>query len=60
MISDNLKAGGRQNCVLARHPWLALSPMIHVLLWQALFGEGAAPDASYHQAHVDLLCELLA
>ncbi len=60
VISDNLKAGGRQNCVLARHTWLALSPMIHVLLWQTLFGEGSAPDAHYRQAHVDLLCELLA
>lgn len=60
VISDNLKAGGRQNCVLARHPWLTLSPMIHVLLWQALFGEGSAPDVHYRQAHVDLLCELLA
>lgn len=60
VISDNLTAGGRQGCVLARHPWLALSPMVHVLLWRAVLGEESAPDAHYRQAHVDLLCELLA
>ena len=60
VISENLKASGRQDSVLARHPWLALSPMVHVLLWHAVFGEGSDPDPDLHQAHVDMLCELLA
>jgi len=60
VISENLKASGRQDSVLARHPWLALSPMVHVLLWHAVFGEGSDPDPDFHQAHVDMLCELLA
>lgn len=60
VISENLKAGGRQDSVLARHPWLALSPMVHVLLWHAVFGEGSDPDPLFRQAHVDMLCELLA
>ena len=60
VISENLKASGRQDSVLARHPWLALSPMVHVLLWHAVFGEGSDPDPDCHQAHVDMLCELLA
>ena len=60
VISENLKASGRQDSVLARHPWLALSPMVHVLLWHAVFGEGSDPDPDFYQAHVDMLCELLA
>ena len=60
VISENLKASGRQDSVLARHPWLALSPMVHVLLWHAVFGEGSDPDPDFHKAHVDMLCELLA
>ena len=60
VISENLKASGRKDSVLARHPWLALSPMVHVLLWHAVFGEGSDPDPDFHQAHVDMLCELLA
>ena len=60
VISENLKASGRQDSVLARHPWLALSPMVHVLLWHAVFGDGSDPDPDLHQAHVDMLCELLA
>ena len=60
VISENLKASGRQDSVLARHPWLALSPMVHVLLWHAVFGEGSDPDPLFRQAHVDMLCELLA
>lgn len=60
VISENLKASGRQDSVLARHPWLALSPMVHVLLWHAVFGEGSDPDPDFYQAHVDMLCELFA
>ncbi len=60
VISENLKASGRQDSVLARHPWLVLSPIVHVLLWHTVFGEGAEPDPHYRQAHIDMLCELLA
>lgn len=47
------------DCLLLRHPWLALSPVMHVLLWQALFGAGSAPDPDFRVAHVELLCQLL-
>lgn len=51
------RAGG--DSLLLRHPWLALSPVMHVLLWKALFGADSAPDATYREAHVELLCQLL-
>ncbi len=60
VIERNLQASGRQDTVLARHPWLVLSPVVHVLLWHAVFGEGGEPDPHYRQAHIDMLCELLA
>ena len=57
VISENPKASGGKDNVLARHPWLATtSPMVHVLLWHAVFGEAAIPDPDFHQAHVDMLC----
>lgn len=59
LIGGRLGASGRQDSVLVRHPWLALSPVIHVLLWQAVFGEGGHPDPDYRRAHVDMLGELL-
>ena len=59
MLQENLGPLVRQHGVLARHPWLALSPVMHVLLWRTLFGDNTAPDIDYRQAHVDLLCELL-
>lgn len=59
LIGGRLSASGHHDSVLARHPWLTLSPVIHVLLWQAVFGEGGHPDPAYRQAHVDMLCELL-
>ena len=60
VIHHNLEASGRKDTVLARHPWLVLSPIVHVLLWHTVFGEGAEPDPHYRQAHIDMLCELLA
>jgi AcrR family transcriptional regulator len=45
--------------LLLRHPWLALSPVMHVLVWQTLFGLGSAPDPGFRAAHVELLCQLL-
>lgn len=60
VIQKNLEASDRKDTVLARHPWLALSPIVHVLLWHAVFGEGGEPDPHYRQAHIDMLCELLA
>lgn len=58
-IHDDLAASISPDSVLARHPWLALSPVMHTVLWQALFGEGTAPDDDARQAHIDLLCALL-
>ena len=60
VIHHNLEASGRKDTVLARHPWLVLSPIVHVLLWHTVFGEGAESDPHYRQAHIDMLCELLA
>ncbi|MFA7436934.1 TetR/AcrR family transcriptional regulator [Castellaniella sp.] len=60
LIAKNLASGPLRGSVLARHPWLALSPAIHVLLWRVLFGPDSAPDPDFRQAHIDLLCELLA
>ena len=39
---------------------VVLTPIVHVLLWHTVFGEGAEPDPHYRQAHIDMLCELLA
>ena len=59
LIGDALRACGKQDSVLARHPWLAISPVIHVMLWQAILGEGNSPDPDYREAHVAMLMELL-
>lgn len=59
LIAANLASGALKDSVLARHPWLALSPVIHVLLWRALFGPDGAPDPDFRRAHIDMLCELL-
>lgn len=59
LIRSCLSACGKPQSVLARHPWLALSPVIHVLLWQTIFGDGTSPDPGYREAHVAMLCELL-
>lgn len=60
LIDECLRASGRQDSVLARSPWLALSPVMHVLMWQTVFGSETSPDGDFRQAHIDLLCELLA
>lgn len=59
LIGHALEACGKQGSVLARHPWLAISPAIHVLLWQTMLGDGVSPDPHYREAHVEMLCELL-
>lgn len=59
LIGQNLAAANRQDNVLARHPWLVLSPLMHTLLWKALFGDATAPDPDFRQAHVDMICALL-
>ena len=59
LIGENLTAANKQDNVLARHPWLVLSPLMHILLWRALFGDTTAPDPDFRQAHVDMICALL-
>lgn len=59
LIGQNLAAGSHPDSTLTRHPWLVLSPLMHTLLWQALFGDDTAPAPDFRQAHVDMLCALL-
>ncbi|HMN21150.1 MAG TPA: TetR/AcrR family transcriptional regulator [Ottowia sp.] len=59
LIRERLGAQVGIDNLLLRHPWLALSPVMHVLLWQALFGPGSVPDSGFRAAHVELLCQLL-
>lgn len=59
LIRSCLSVCNKPHSVLAHHPWLALSPVIHVLLWQTIFGDGTSPDPGYREAHVAMLCELL-
>lgn len=59
LIGQNLAATNRQDNVLARHPWLVQSPLMHTLLRRALFGDATAPDPDFRQAHVDVTCTLL-
>lgn len=58
-VQDHLSQLARTDSVLGRHPWLALSPVMHVLLWRTLFGDDTAPEPDFREAHVDLLCTLL-
>lgn len=59
LLQDNLNELALSDSVLGRHPWLALSPLMHVLLWRTLLGDQTAPDPDFRQAHVDMLCALL-
>ena len=59
LVGQNLAAANKRDNVLARHSWLVLSPLMHTLLWRALFGDGAAPGPDFRQAHVDMICALL-
>lgn len=59
LLQDRLATLAGPGSLLGRHPWLALSPVMHVLLWRTLFGNHSAPDPDFRQAHVDLLCALL-
>lgn len=59
LIRERLGTRADGDSLLLRHPWLVLSPVMHVLLWKSLFGPGSAPDTGYREAHVELLCQLL-
>lgn len=60
-LLDRARANGLcGDCAARDHPWLLLSPIVHVLVMSALLGPGAPVDLSAHrQAHVALICELL-
>lgn len=59
LIRERLSSEIHADSLLLRHPWLALSPVMHVLVWRTLFGLGSAPDPGFRAAHVELLCQLL-
>lgn len=59
LLAESLGGGPLHDSVLVHHPWLALSPIVHVLLWRAMFGTDDAPDPDFRQAHVDMLRQLL-
>lgn len=59
VLRANAALGGQRRGVLLAHPWLALSPAMHMLLWHTIFGSGLLPYADAREAHIDLLCELM-
>lgn len=53
-------AGGARPGVLARAPWLALSPLVHAAVRQLMLGPREADEtARWRAAYVDLLVELM-
>ena len=46
--------------IIANEPWLVISPIVHIMVSQVIFGDAQdKPLKDYRQAHIAFLCELL-
>jgi AcrR family transcriptional regulator len=53
-------------CMITKEPWMAISPLVHIVMSELIFGSAAGIESEHmksldeaRQDHIDLLCELL-
>jgi len=60
ILRESAAARGEPASLLAREPWLAIAPAVHLMLMQLVLGPRPAADiARARDVHVALICELL-
>jgi hypothetical protein len=60
MLGKSTLLSGRADSIIVREPWLVLSPIVHMMVAQMVFGKMQLKSIDeYRAAHIALLSELL-